>query len=94
MDMFLYESISKTDLLFKSLYDLKQFNNVNLYVGNNFKDLNDIFENLIKRQIIIKDYFKKEEIIKTKMNSNAENVKEEKKTPLYFFNNFPIEANY
>ena len=94
MDMFLYESISKIDLLFKSLYDLKQFNNVNLYVGNNFKDLNDIFENLIKRQIIIKDYFKKEEIIKTKMNSNAKNVKEEKKTPLYFFNNFPIEANY
>ena len=44
--MFLYESIVKTDYLLKYLKDLKQFNNVNLYIGNNFKDLNDIFHNL------------------------------------------------
>ena len=101
IEMFLYESIIKTDLLLKSLKGLKPFNNVNLYIGNNFKDLNDIFKNLIEKQIKNLDYSEKYKqikdikarYIKTKINSNVVN-EEEEKTPLYFFQNFPIEANY
>ena len=103
IEIFLYESIVKTDYLLKYLKDLKQFNNVNLYIGDNFKDLNDIFHKLIAKHAKTKDYPKKnvqiEEIkarnIKTKLNvMNKEDHKEKKKTPLYFFKNFPIEANY
>ena len=76
IEMFLYESIVKTDYLLKYLKDLKQFNNVNLYIGDNFKDLNDIFHKLIAKHAKTKDYPKKnvqiEEIkarnIKTKLN--------------------------
>ena len=101
IEMFLYESIIKTDLLLKSLKGLKPFNNVNLYIGNNFKDLNDIIKSLIEKQIKNLDYSEKNEQIKdikarnikTKINSNVIN-EEEEKTPLYFFQNFPIEANY
>ena len=59
IEMFLYESIVKTDYLLKYLKDLKQFNNVNLYIGDNFKDLNDIFHKLIANQVKTKDYPKK-----------------------------------
>ena len=105
IEMFLYKSIVKTDILLKYLHDLKQFNNVNLYIGDNFKDLNDIFDELIKNQKISDTYNKKEEEIKdikarnikVAKNSkikNLNNVEEIKKTPLYFFNNYPLEANY
>ena len=102
IEMYLYESVIKTDYLLKSLHDLNQFNNVNLYIGNNFKDLNDIFHNLIIEQIINKDLYQKEEEInnikarnfQTKIKSNLNNVEEDKKTPIYFFNNYPLDASY
>ena len=102
IEMFLYESIVKTDLLLKSLHGLKQFDNVNLYIGNNFKELNNIFNKLINAQVTINDYYKKEEQIKdikarnikTLINSDLNNDKEVLKTPIYFFNNYPIDSNY
>ncbi len=101
MEMFLYDCVLKTDLLLKKLKNLKKFNNVNLYIGNNFKELNDIFDELIKSQIPYEDFNIKEKQIedikarnlKTKnliLNSDKEVIK----TPIYFFNKYPIWANY
>ena len=96
IEMFLYESIVKTDYLLKYLKDLKLFNNVNLYIGDNFKDLNDIFHKLIAKHAKTKDYPKKnvqiEEIkarnIKTKLNVMNEEDHKEKKNPFVFFKKF------
>ena len=101
MEMYLYGSVFKTDLVLKKLYGLKIFNNVNLYVGNNFKELNDIFKDLIKSQIPYEEFNNMEkqfENIKARnlktINLNLNQDKEVIKTPIYFFNNYPIEANY
>ena len=102
IEMFIYDSVVKTDFLLKLLINLNEFNNVDLYIGNNFKDLNAIFDNLIHDQIKYNVYQKKEEQMKkikarsiqTKINSYFEDTEEIKKTPIYFFNTFPLEANY
>ncbi len=100
--MFLYDSIIKTDYLLKKLHDLKQFKNINLYIQNNFKELNDIFTNLIKDQIKFDNYAYNQkdsniqEIKARNINKKIkiDNNKRIKKTPIYFFKNYPLEANY
>ena len=48
-EMFLYDTIIKTDLLLSSFDDLQQFKNVSLYIKDNFKDLNELIVNLIRQ---------------------------------------------
>lgn len=102
LEMFLYDSIVKTDYLMKLINDLKEFNNVNLYIQNNFNDLNNMIKNKITNQLIYNE-FKKKELKNNEIK--ARNIKIDKKqkiiedkgikkTPLYFFKNYPLEANY
>ena len=102
LEMFLYGSIVKTEYLLKLFHDLKEFNNVDLYIQNNFVALNNMIKNKITEQLVNNDYNKKELKIK---EIKARNIKTEKsqkkiedegikKTPLYFFKKYPFEANY
>ena len=100
-DMFLYDTIIKTDLLLSSFNDLKQFKNVNLYIGDNFKDLNELILNVINQNGTNTIKKKKKRINKIKKmntkkykNQLINNDEELKRTPIYFFNNYPLDSRY
>ena len=100
-EMFLYDTIIKTDLLLSSFNDLKQFKNVNLYIGDNFKDLNELILNVINQNGTNTIKKKKKRINKIKKmntkkyrNQLLNNDEELKRTPIYFFNNYPLDSRY
>ena len=102
LEMFLYNSFILTDILLKSTVNLKEFTNVNLYAKDNFKELNALFVNLITNIIGTKSYKKEKkrfnniktmDIRKTDM-TRINNNEDIKKTPIYFFNNYPFEFRY
>ena len=65
----------------KSFDDLKLFNNVHLYIKDNFNDLNKLFFDIIIRNEINK-------------NKNINNNEKVKRTKMYYFNYFPFETRY
>ena len=92
--MFLYDNIIKTDFLLKYLHDLGQILNVNLYIKENFNELNNLFSNYITEHLILQVYKKRGENKKIKtrnlntdINYKINNINEKKKsgkTPNYF----------
>ena len=100
--MFLYGSIAKTDFLLRAFNGLKGFYNVNLYIQNNFTELNKLIKDLITNQLLYNEYNKKDSKVKEfkarniRINKSLkiDNDEEIIKTPLYFFKNYPIDANY
>ena len=99
LEMFLYGSIAKTDVLLRTLNHLKDFNNVNLYIQNNFNELNNLIKNLKDNQLIYNEYAKKDSKVNAFQERNVTTIKtpkknNEKNTPFFYFKNYPIEANY
>ena len=102
IEMFFYDSISKTDLLLKSLEKLKPLYNVNLYIGENFKDLNKLIVDMIANKLLFDNLNENELKLKEikarniKIDKNPNKIREQEiiKTPLYFFRHYPLEANY
>ena len=111
--MFFYNSIAKTDCLLRTLKDLKDFYNVNLYTQNNFTELNKLITDLMTNQLVYEEYTKNDSkvveiqarnvstdknIISASAKENIRNyelkINYKKKTPFYYFKNYPIEANY
>ena len=100
IEMFLYGNLAMTDILKKSYDDLKQFNNVNLYIKDNFKELNILLIGLLSKQIIHNNYFKKEKQLNEFSLRNSQKKKPsadktiEAKSPSYYFHNYSIESRY
>ena len=102
MEMFLYDSIAKNDFLLRAFNGLKGFYNVNLYIQNNFTELNKLIKDLFAKVLLDNEYNKKdskvkeikERNIKANKSLKRDNDEEIIKTPFYFFKNYPIEANY
>ena len=103
IEIFLYYSIDKTDFLMKSFYDLGMFNNFQLYIKDNFNELNRLFFDIINKSEIEKKYLNREKkkiskikniSIKNNKNKNTNNNENVKKTKMYYFNNFPLETRY
>ena len=64
MEMFLYNSIDKNYFLFRSFNGLKGFYNVNLYIQNNFTELNKLIKDLFTNQLLDNEYNKKDSKVK------------------------------
>ena len=107
IEMFLYGNIIKTHFLMKYFNDLQNFLKTDLYTEINFKELNNLFAKhlTVEHLNLIKNYAemekKRKEVksrnISTNIINTKENINQRKKiikTPIYFFNNYPIEANY
>ena len=107
IEMFLYGYIARTDFLLKYFQGLEDFLKTDLYIEKNFKRLNDLFSIYLKKiniellrkyqKIIIKINEIKSRNINTDINDKIDNFKKNKniiKTPIYFFNNYPLEDNY
>ena len=102
IEMVFYDSTTKTDLLLKSLENLNPLYNVNLYIGENFKDLNKLIVDMIANQLLFDNLNKMELKLKEikarniKIDKSPNKIREEEiiKTPLYFFRHYPLEANY
>ena len=107
IEMFLYGYIARTDFLLKYFQGLEDFLKTDLYIEKNFKRLNDLFSIYLKniniellrkyQKIIIKINEIKSRNINTDINDKIDNFKKNKniiKTPIYFFNNYPLEDNY
>ena len=107
IEMFLYGYIARTDFLLKYFQGLEDFLKTDLYIEKNFKRLNDLFSIYLKKiniellrkyqKNIIKIKEIKSRNINTDINDKIDNFKKNKniiKTPIYFFNNYPLEDNY
>ena len=100
--MFLYDSVAKTDFLLKKFHGLEEFKNINLYIEDNFKKLNDLIGDFMNKQLLVDEYnqnvSKVKEIkarnIQLSKKQNKDKDEKIKKTPLYFFKKYPLEANY
>ena len=107
IELFIFGNYIKTDYLLTNFRDLTDFLKTDLYLEKNFEKLNNLFsQHLSKSNIeIIKKYENSEQNInqmksrnididiKTKID-NIEKNKKIIKNPIYFFNNYPLEANY
>ena len=88
IELFIFGKYIKTDYLLTNFRDLIDFLKTDLYLEKNFEKLNNLFSRRLSRSNI--------EIIKKYKNSekNIEKNKKIIKNPIYFFNNYPLEANY
>ena len=88
IELFIFIKYIKTDCLLTNFRNLIDFLKTDLYLEKNFEKLNNLFSQYLSRSNI--------EIIKKYKNSekNIEKNKKIIKNPIYFFNNYPLEANY
>ena len=88
IELFIFGKYIKTDYLLTNFRNLIDFLKTDLYLEKNFEKLNNLFSQYLSRSNI--------EIIKKYKNSekNIEKNKKIIKNPIYFFNNYPLEANY
>ena len=107
IEMFIFGNIIKTEFVLKSFRNLTDFLKTDLYIEKNFEEINKLFSHYLSNNNNIKLAKKYQDIEKRikelKSKSNDINIKTERdfnknknirKTPIYFFNNYPIEANY
>ena len=88
IELFIFGKYIKTDYLLTNFRNLIDFLKTDLYLEKNFEKLNNLFSQYLSRSNI--------EIIKKYKNSEKNSEKNKKiiKNPIYFFNNYPLEANY
>ena len=107
IEMFIFGNIIKTDYLLTEFRKLIDFLKTDLYLEKNFEKINNLFSNYLIRSNMenIKKYNDSEENINQMKSRNIDidietkrdNIKKNKKiikNAIYFFNNYPLEANY